>query len=49
MSIAQIVETSNHSLNENGEIQFLRMKTKRNEFIVVPGKNSWFDRFESNL
>ncbi|XP_075679285.1 dynein light chain roadblock-type 2-like [Dermatophagoides pteronyssinus] len=38
MSIAQIVETSNHSLNENGEIQFLRMKTKRNEFIVVPDK-----------
>ncbi|KAH7641146.1 dynein light chain roadblock-type 1 [Dermatophagoides farinae] len=38
MSIAQIVEMSNQALKENGEIQFLRMKTKRNEFIVVPDK-----------
>ena len=42
MSIAQIVEMSNQALKENGEIQFLRMKTKRNEFIVVPGKNFRF-------
>lgn len=38
LSIAQIVETANKALNENGELQFLRMKTKKNEFIVVPGK-----------
>lgn len=38
ISIAQIVEMSNQALKENDEIQFLRMKTKRNEFIVVPGK-----------
>lgn len=37
LSIAQIVETSNKAMKENGELQFLRMKTKKNEFIVVPG------------
>lgn len=37
ITVAQIVETSNTALKENGELQFLRMKTKKNEFIVVPG------------
>lgn len=38
LSVAQIVESGNKAMSENGELQFLRMKTKRNEFIVVPGK-----------
>lgn len=37
LSIANIVESANKAMNENGELQFLRMKTKKNEFIVVPG------------
>ncbi|KPM05100.1 dynein light chain roadblock-type 1-like protein [Sarcoptes scabiei] len=40
ITVAQIVETSNTALKENGELQFLRMKTKKNEFIVVPGSTS---------
>lgn len=38
LSIANIVESANKAMNENGELQFLRMKTKKNEFIVVPDK-----------
>ncbi|UXI19421.1 40S ribosomal protein S13 [Sarcoptes scabiei] len=42
ITVAQIVETSNTALKENGELQFLRMKTKKNEFIVVPEFFLWF-------
>lgn len=38
LNVAQIVETANKALKDNGELQFLRLKTKKNEFIVVPGK-----------
>lgn len=37
LSIATIIESANKAMIENGELQFLRMKTKKNEFIVVPG------------
>ncbi|KAH9407301.1 Dynein light chain roadblock-type 2, partial [Tyrophagus putrescentiae] len=38
LSVANIVESANKAMTENGELQFLRMKTKKNEFIVVPDK-----------
>ena len=49
MSIAHIVESANKAMAENGELEFLRMKTKKNEFFVVPGKNLISDISSYNL
>ena len=36
-TIAQIVERAKLALKENDELTFLKIRTKKHEFIVVPG------------
>jgi len=37
--IATIVDRARMAFKENDELQFLKIRTKRNEFIVVPDKD----------
>ena len=40
LTIAQIVERAKRALIENDELTFIKIKTKKYEFIVVPGIDS---------
>jgi len=40
LTIAQIVERAKQALKENDELTFLKIRTKKHEFIVVPGIQS---------
>jgi len=39
LTIAQIVERAKRALLENDELTFIKIKTKKHEFIVVPDKD----------
>jgi dynein light chain roadblock-type len=40
LTIAQIVERAKQALKDNDELTFLKIRTKKHEFIVVPGIES---------
>ncbi len=40
LTIAQIVERAKQALKDNDELTFLKIRTKKHEFIVVPGIQS---------
>jgi len=39
LTIAQIVERAKQALNENDLLTYLKIRTKKHEFIVVPDKD----------
>jgi len=39
LTIAQIVERAKQALKDNDELTFLKIRTKKHEFIVVPDKD----------
>ncbi|CAG2114486.1 unnamed protein product [Medioppia subpectinata] len=39
LTISQMVEKAKQALRDNDELTFLKIKTKRHEFIVVPDKD----------
>ena len=46
LTIAQIVERAKRALLENDELSFIKIKTKKHEFIVVPGIQTLIIFFE---
>jgi len=39
VTISQMVEKAKQALKDNDELTFLKIKTKRHEFVVVPDKD----------
>ena len=42
-TILQIVDSAKDALKDNDELTFVKMKTKKTEFIVVPGELNLID------
>ena len=42
-TILQIVDRAKDALKDNDELTFVKMKTKKTEFIVVPGELNLID------